>query len=651
MRVHSKRVPGRITARQKRQRGIALLLTLLLLILMSILGLVMVLAVSSDMMINGYYGSYRSSFYAADSGISVARAALLNNLQAQVSMTPCETWGPGAAAGCTSEPLPSTAASTALSGIQSTYNAWTSLNSGAAADSWPTSFQIQNVTDCTNAMALASTTATAADASHPNQYTAYKYTFNYTLCSVGRSQAMQRVTAKETGSLAVTVTAQSTPGTAPPPDSLSKYGAFINNYPNCTGPLVPGTMAGKMFANTNSANQAGAWQFMTGGTYIFPDSVEQTSNTSSYYYGSSCINSPTSSYTYRGQTIAPTFQSGLTQGAGKRDLPPNNYSQQWAVLDGTGHGETGAPSSADLSARLKNISRVAYGGGTGVYLPYNCDSGTCAINTPSNSTTHDQGGGIWVQGNASVVMSLGTDAASNPTQVYAITQGTTTTTITVNTAANTTKVVSGGTTLNLAGVPMNVSGASPQAGTMLYVNGAVSALRGTGQGVPAIQNGYQTTITANADISITGDLLYKNEPVTRDTNNTLIASPTDTQVLGIFTPTGNINLTSTYSNHNLEVDASMAAISSGCASSSCGFKVPSGYINTFNNVGGQIQYNIFSANMSVQNTYFDRRFTDWQNFAPPWFPNTTVSTTPPPVVSAPRVDQSTQRLSWVTWNQ
>ncbi len=212
-------------------------------------------------------------------------------------------------------------------------------------------------------------------------------------------------------------------------------------------------------------------------------------------------------------------------------------------------------------------------------------------------------------------------------------------------------MVSGGTTLNLGGVPMNVSSGTPQTGTMLYVNGAVTGLRGTGQGVPAIQTGYQTTITANNDISINGDLLYAREPVTLDTNNRLVADPSiDTQVLGIFTPTGNINLTSNYSNHNLEVDASMAAISTGCASSSCGFKVPSGYINTFNNVGGQIQYNIFSANMSVQNTYFDRRFTDWQNFTPPWFPNTTVSTTPPPVVSAPRVDRSTQRLSWITWN-
>jgi hypothetical protein len=78
----------------------------------------------------------------------------------------------------------------------------------------------------------------------------------------------------------------------------------------------------------------------------------------------------------------------------------------------------------------------------------------------------------------------------------------------------------------------------------------------------------------------------------------------------------------------------------------------SGSINTFNNVGGQIQSNIFSANMATQNTYFDRRFTSRAGFAPPWFPSTTLPQMDIINAAAPLVSPAQpQRLSWVTWPQ
>jgi len=270
-----------------------------------------------------------------------------------------------------------------------------------------------------------------------------------------------------------------------------------------------------------------------------------------------------------------------------------------------------------------------------------------------------------VQGNASVVLSVGTDTGGNPTQTYAITQGGTTTTITTDITLGTTKVVSGGTTLNLAGVPKNLVPTTPTPATMLYVNGKITGLSGTGQGVPAIQDGVALSIVANGDVDITGDVVYKTEPVTTTQNQvvagttpaccngspvaTLIPGHDNNQVFGIFTNTGNIQLSSPYGNNNLQVDGSLAAIGSSCSSSSCGFTV-SGYINTFNNVGGQIQTNIFGANMSTENTYFDRRFTSKPGFAPPWFPSTQVATvditTATPL--APTITPSTQRISWLT---
>ncbi len=44
------------------------------------MSLTMVLAVSSESLINGYYGRYRGSFYAADSGVAAARQQVMNQL-------------------------------------------------------------------------------------------------------------------------------------------------------------------------------------------------------------------------------------------------------------------------------------------------------------------------------------------------------------------------------------------------------------------------------------------------------------------------------------------------------------------------------------------------------------------------------------------
>ncbi len=191
-----------------------------------------------------------------------------------------------------------------------------------------------------------------------------------------------------------------------------------------------------------------------------------------------------------------------------------------------------------------------------VYLGYSTSPGG------ANTMT---GGGIYVEGDATVTLSpTGTSA-----QVYTIAQGSTTTTITTDPLATppaswncpsgtvgTTTISTGATTKNICAVPMN--NITHQAATMLYVNGAITGLSGPGQGLGAIQDGTQLTITANGDITATGDILYKTEPVTVTQNQIVpgttppccIGSPADTlipggdtnQVLGIFTATGNFNL-------------------------------------------------------------------------------------------------------------
>lgn len=641
-----KRARGCATVPARRDAGVALILTLLLLVLMAALGFVMVLTVSSDMLINGYYSNYRGAFYAADSGLNIARAQLVNQTQAAVSLTPCTGWTNNAAP-CDQPPVATTTGATVMGYITAHYGSFTSLNTGQASHSWPESFKIADGSGCANSFAQAGPPTPTAVNAQTAQVTAYRYVFNYTLCSVGRAGAVQQAFATETGSIITNIQAQ-TASTQATVSSFAAFGAFVHNYPPCLGPLIPGTMTGPMFTN-------GAWQFMPGGAYIFTDPVGQSTPNADYWFGGTCIPSPTSSYSWGGQTIAPVFQQGLNLGQPVVALPSNDFSQKWAVLDGKGCGEGSsicgntsttppAVTAANLNATLRDASGNPYpagGAGSGVYLPY-CTGGSSCTNPNTMN-----GGGIYVEGNASVQLATGSDGSGNLSQIYTITQGGTVTTITTNIGANTTTIHSGGNTVTLAGVPTSTVTGVSQPATMLYVNGTISSLSGPGQGVAAIQDGSQMTIAANGNVYITGDVIYKHEPVTLDTANTLVPGNDFNQALGIFTATGNIDLQSPYANNNLQVDGSLAAIGQNCASWSCGFTV-TGYINTFNNVGGQIQYNIFGANMSTQNTYFDRRFTSRPGFAPPWFPSTTVNQAD--IVSAmpPLVNSSFQRKKWQT---
>ena len=684
-RIHADRQGLGPSRKFRKQSGIALMTTLLLLILLSLLGLTMAVSANSDMMINSYYGSYRGSFYAADSGLNIARASMINTIEGAVSTTACNGWGTGGASGCTSAPLNgTTAASSALSGLTSTYNAFTSLNAGQAGSSWPANFMLpSSITGCSTSVAFPTTNNPQILTTNGSLTTSYQYTFNYTLCAMGRAQALQQVATKETGTLLITITAQGA-SSALVPESFAAFGAFIDNFSECQGALVTGTMAGPFFTN-------GSWNFGTSGSYIFTDPVGQVDPKASYVFGSGgfgsgapscsghsgCDCKNASSDTYNGQTIAPTFQSGFNRNQTAVPLPANDFSQQWAVIDGMGCGEKGttcgvstppAPTHADLNANLKDVNGNAYpssGATTGVFIPYCTGGASC---TSPNTML---GGGFYIEDSSSVTtnitLSLGT-SGSNPTQIYTINQisgsTTTTTVITLNIGANTTTIQQtspSNKTVTLAGVPTNRAITTPREGALLYVDGTISNLGGPSQGTASIQDYYGTTVAASGNIDINGDLIYKHEPVTLNASDTLVAGNDYNQVLGIFTAGGNIVLTSPYSNNNLETDASLAAINS-CSSnggtcplgsSNYGFATGSGGVGTWTIVGGRVESYAHSVSISHGNTYFDRRFTSrTDGFAPPWFPSTLVSqndisNTP----SAPQVIPTTQRLTWVTWPQ
>jgi Tfp pilus assembly protein PilX len=688
-------------------RGVALVITLLLLFLLSVIGLAAVLSSSSDLLINGYYSNYRGSFYAADSGLNIARQAMytqLNNTFANdysTFTTPppadiaalADNGGvPGTISTyirkyyggikpCPINP-PSEVTQTVcyLAGVSNTAtpfltNSWSqSFNIVQPSVTFALAQGFQNPTSKSSCVPTPGVTLNCPTAGFSSVITSYTYTYNYSITSVGTATGSETSTITENGTFIVKVSG--TPPTSSTPFSI--YGAFVTNWNPCTlGWLVPGTMTGTMFTD-------GSWGFGGGGTYIFTDPVGQADPDASYWVDG-CNLSPNSSYTAPdGETVSPQFQDGFQVNQTPITQPANQFSQEWAVLDGTGCGENNGnvcgnptspsvntPQNSDLNTALKDINGNAYpptGAASGVYLDYQNINGTLTM----------AGGGLFVQGNAQILLNATNGPAPNndPLQVFTIMQGGTTTTMTIDLAANggvgSTTVVSGGTTLTLMGQPANcsnfyappnphatppsycttvpslTSGSTP--GAMVYVNGTITSMTGPGQGVGAIQDGAAVTITALGDINITGDVIYKTEPVTVAPNQipgtpvaTLIPGSDHNQDLGIFTSNGNIILSSNYPNDNLQVDGSQAVIGANCASWSCGFLV-NGCINVFNNVGGQIQTNIFGACLNVENTYFDRRYTSRPGFAPPWFPATTVTniagTTNPTVITP-------QRTSWV----
>jgi hypothetical protein len=632
-----------------------------MLLMIVALTLGMVLAFSSQTLIGGYYRNFRGSYYAADSGLNVARSQLVNNLRIGVPGTFTEPpiAAPGGICGTGGSGTPETDAAN----VRSAYGSSTGLNAGSAATSWKESFQITNATLC-----LAGTPTVTSVSSLPTGCSAatvsnvslsspcdsgYQYVFNYTLTSVGSASGSEQDTVTENGSITMNITGQAAANAV----SFAYFGAFIDKYPPCDGPLVPGTMTGPMFTNQG-------WEFMAAippytAPYIFTDPVGQAGSSMNWWNsGWGCNTSTTTGPWGSGSSLVnPNFQAGYQMNQPSVALPANTISQEWAVIDGEGCGalegdacgsSTSNPNpvtTADLNEYLENINGVKYpstGAASGVYMT---DPGTTAAVCGAKAVPCVQGGGFYIEGNANVEL----QPSGSTAEVYTITQGSTVTTLTVDPAANgglgTTVITSGSTTETLSGVPMDSFTGEPS--TMLYDDGNITSLTGPGQGQAAVQDNAMITITALDNITATGDVLYKTEPVTDAANevvtgtnppccagdqvDTMIPSVENmNQVLGIFTATGNFTVQSTYANSNIQVDGSIATISqqasSGCnQGSGTGGFLANGFVNTFNNVGGQIQSCIYSADIDTENVWFDRRFTARPGFAPPWFPSTTLS--------------------------
>jgi len=608
-------------------RGIALVTALLLLSLFTVMTLAMVIATTSDTLIDGYYRNSRTSFYAADSGLNAARQYLQNQLASDVPSPYVAYSGPPVST------AQATAALTALNNATSGFGAYQSIT-GTQAASWPGKFKIDSTNTTVGVPVCLGNCATGST---------YTYSYPYKITVIGQSRANEQNTIVENGSFLLNVVVTNSTTT-----SFANWGTLFDQYAICSSPFVAGTMSGPFFSNDS-------WNFgdknLVGSSkYIFTGSVGANNTKVGYMYGDgTCDQKATTSDSHSGTTINPTFQGGLNLGQPKVPLPTDSYNQQQAVLDGIGAFPVSPCSpvtQAQRAAALRNAAGTAWPSSgsepaSGVYLPY---SPTAVGSCPAPCFT---GGGIYVQGNADSM----TLTAANPTiggvvhsqQVVTVKQGAKTTTVTVDLTSHQTTINDGTNSQTINGVPENQTAGTEAA--MVYVNGAISGTSGgtaTGLSGPAsgaaIQDHSAMTVAASGNITVTGSLLYKAEPVTFDGSDTLIPANDTGQVLGLYTATGDIQLRVPNANQNLEIDASLAMISSGGSG---------GLINTWNQiglltiVGGRIANQAKQGNVTTRNIWFDARFGA-SGFAPPWFPATTLTSTPSTTVTP-----GPSRVSWV----
>jgi Tfp pilus assembly protein PilX len=651
----------RVHAKGRDKKGVALITALIFLGVTMLLGLSIMLTTSSDVFISGTMRNSKTAFYAADAGVSVMRTALVNALKAATPPNLADytqTVFP-----CTqdfSNGIKNTALGNAGNGNARTLSSYSSYGDSGARYTIDTTNdgagQPRTSFSCVNVQAPAQPFAQNASRNELYMF-AYQITSNGDVPGGAGNIAASSVIEKGTITYSVDVDVIDTATQYfNLLFSFAGYGMFIDNYdPHSGSTLLHGTITGRVHTN-------GEWGFSTGSpNYVFTDQVSSVNQNACYYF-SSCVDRNAASATSGGQTIAPQFMSGFTRGTTAVPLPGNSNNQAAAVFNGAGFDPNNIvdsngnpviqPSPACLQSTcapqrnvvgLVNASGAAYSSGTtGVYVPVTQYTDPYTHIT----TTTTAGAGIYVNGS---VDNMTLDARTAGLQIYSITQGSNTTTVTYNLLptgqcpTGSTTVTRGGSTLSACGLPTNAYPVNPNrplaiqpaTSLSLYVNGNINSLHGPGAGLPAVQDHAAMTITATGNITITGDLIYNTRPVTMTQGQvapgvppnsppgTLIPGNDNGQALGIYTATGNIFLdVGGISSRNIEVDASMATLSNG---GSGGITIGTNgvYANNINIVGGRIQNNIMTLGNSstVRNVLFDRRYAN-SAYAPPFFPST-----------------------------
>ncbi len=197
------------------------------------------------------------------------------------------------------------------------------------------------------------------------------------------------------------------------------------------------------------------------------------------------------------------------------------------------------PTSADETSMASEASGGSTYSSNGIYVPV---------------TGTTMKGGIYVYGDATLAM--GVDGANR--QTLTIVRGATTKVVTIDRAANQTLVTSGGSTVTYTGLPDGTH----NAGTVIYVNGNITAISGT------VQSDNQMTISCKNDLVISNNIRYQNYtaqvgtpgaanyvPPTADYQ---VNGSTNANLLGLLSWQGNVRI-ATSAPDNLDIHATVMA--------------------------------------------------------------------------------------------
>ena len=639
------------------ERGIALITALMISTMLLALGMAVAMSTTSDTVTTKSQRLGEQAFFAADAGIAIARRALATAIQEEIKKIQ-----DGAATYGTEGfyRLPAVTSMDVFPDVQVLPDPVTNPNHPFYQNVYARARQLSAYSKRDERLDELNGTSFTADfrpftgkisliknADDPT--TAIETDFlRYTIEVTGQTEAGGRATIIESGIMSSQIVLANTavPGTDRD-FSFSGFGAFFDDGDTlASAPLASGTFSGIVHTNTHLA-------FNSGRNVVFRDVVSQVDNYIRYdslLFVDGHRSIPT------GDIKGIDLSSQGYKKVARVPLPDNNYSQEYAVINATGitnRNPDGSPvdppaktpvdgagkplpifnnlgrvTPEALAANLRDASNKQPTISSG-----QLNAGTYISSADGHSIT---GAGIYVQGDATDIQLT----TSGSDQIYVISQkvGTApqTTTITVSYSQNKTTITTGTKSKTYNGIPMDrFKSKTPQAAMSLFVNGGIGSLRGGTNGTsqqPAIASGTRVTVTAQRDITITGDIKYAN-PVVNSDGTPVSNLSSINNVLGIFTNDGNVNLApnTSYvsSDHNLEVNAAIVAFNNSIVNDGLriegsitytGIEVPDSD-DRWKLVGSRVQSKINDIKYNNRDVFFDVRFSGGK-FAPPFFPGT-----------------------------
>lgn len=673
-----------------RERGIALISALLATTVLLALGMAIVFSATVDTVTTKSQRVGEQAFYAADTGLALARRSLITALSEeltkivngiatygqdgtgyyQIATTPTDGSFPTVLIVPDPDVVPS------YQFYTNVYARAQQLVTNATSDSTYSTYSSVAGSKFTVVFRPLSGTVDFSPVPTDPSTAGEAIKFRYSIQVTGTTGAGGSSTVDETGRISMNVDLHNTASPGSPRNfSFSGFGAFFDNGDtSANASLAAGTFSGPVHTNTHFA-------FSSSRSVTFRNIVSQVDNYIRYDsidFALGHLGLPTldmtgidiSSEGYKKTNLVP--------------LPGNNFSQEYAVINGTGItllktdgtpvdlpatlpssgaggvlDSTGKVTPEALAANLRNAAGTVPPVSSG-----KLNGGSDAVYISSGDGTSITGAGIYVQGDASDIQlySNGTD------QIYVLKQTSgVVTTITVSIANNrTTMSDTTGKSKTYTGVPTDKSdNLHPQPGVSLYVKGNINSLRGgfdstTGKDVAGLATGTRVTVTAQGDITITGDLTYASPVV--DSQGLPVTNYNAIQnVLGLFTNNGNVNLAPN-PNYNsdsalsLQVHAAIVSFNSDTTDDAGGIDGSITYTGSalsstdkWTLVGSRVQAKINNIGYATRNIFFDQRFSGG-GFRPPFFPGTTYTlgtTSVPGVISITSVSDPTPLgISW-----